>query len=144
MFTISKVFIFLFLLCLWEWGRLWKLSKQKSKVFFKLSVQVYYLLSETEWESKVFLGKGQAYIYSLIYLLNMAGNVNHQQSIYHPLSTLLVGIGDTLAPFLNKSVSLFFKWVSRYILFLAKLKGRGKIFLLNGARKGEEERKITS
>ena len=37
--------------------------------------------------------------------------------------------------FQNKSVNSPFSWVSRYILFLAKLKGKERAFL-EGARRG--------
>ena len=46
---------------------------------------------------------------------------------------LLVRIGNILSQ--NKSVTSAFNWVSRCILFLAKLKGRGRPFL-KGARSG--------
>ena len=38
-------------------------------------------------------------MYPLKYLLKKWGNVNHYQSVLHPLSTLPAGIGDTLAAF---------------------------------------------
>ena len=38
--------------------------------------------------------------------------------------------------FRNKSGESSFKWVPRYILFLAKLKGKGRIFFLEGTRIG--------
>ena len=53
--TIIKVFIILFLLCLWEWGTPWQFLKQISKLTFQLSVQVYSLLGQTEGERKAFL-----------------------------------------------------------------------------------------
>ena len=56
MLTIIKVFIILFLLCLWEQGTPWQFSKQISKLSFQLSVQVYSLLGQTEGERKAFLG----------------------------------------------------------------------------------------
>ena len=48
MLTIIKVFIILFLLYLWEQGTRRKLSKQISKRFFRMSLQVYSLLGQTE------------------------------------------------------------------------------------------------
>ena len=46
---------------------------------------------------------------------------------------LLVRIGNILSQI--KSVNSAFNWVSRYIIFLVKLKGRGRPFL-KGARRG--------
>ena len=50
MLTIIKVFINLFLLCLWEQGTPWQFSKQISKLSFQLSFWIYYLLTQTEGE----------------------------------------------------------------------------------------------
>ena len=52
MLTIIKVFIILFLLCLWEQGTPWQFSKQISKLSFQLSFQIYSLLAQTEGERK--------------------------------------------------------------------------------------------
>ena len=60
--------------------------------------------------------------------LTCEGNVNYYKSVHHLISALL-------GSFQNKSVNSPFNWVSRYILYLAKLKGRGKLFL-EGARRG--------
>ena len=57
MLSNMKVFIILFLLCLWEEGTPWQFSKQISKLSFQLSVQVYSLLDQTEGEKKVFFGE---------------------------------------------------------------------------------------
>ena len=54
--TIIKVFIILFLLCLWEQGTLWQVSKQISKLSFQLSVQVYSLFGQTEEKRKAIFG----------------------------------------------------------------------------------------
>ena len=48
MLTIIKVFIILFLFCLWEQGTPWKFSKQISKLSFQLKFQVYSLFAQTE------------------------------------------------------------------------------------------------
>ena len=53
--TIIKVFIILFLLCQWEQGRSWQFSKEVSKLSFQLSLQIYYLLSQTEGKERSFL-----------------------------------------------------------------------------------------
>ena len=57
MLTIIKVFITLFLFCLWEHtGTPWQFSKQISKLSFQLSFQIYSLLAQTEGERKTFFG----------------------------------------------------------------------------------------
>ena len=56
MLTIIKVFIILFLLCLWEQGTPWQFSKQISKLSFELSLQIYSVLGQTEGERKAFFG----------------------------------------------------------------------------------------
>ena len=48
MLTVIKVFIILFLLCLWEQGTPWQFWKQISKLSFQLSFQIYFLLVQTE------------------------------------------------------------------------------------------------
>ena len=53
MLNIIKVFIILFLLCLWEHGTPCQFSKQISQLSFELSFQVYSLLSQTEEERNV-------------------------------------------------------------------------------------------
>ena len=49
MLTITKVFIILFQLCLWEQGAPWQFSKI-NKLSFQLSFQIYSLLAQTEGE----------------------------------------------------------------------------------------------
>ena len=68
--------------------------------------------------------------------LTCEGNVNHREGVHDPLSTLPVGIENTLVIFLNKSVSSSLKLVSRYVFFLAKLKRRGKPIFGGGKKKG--------
>ena len=61
MLIIIKVFIILFLLCLWE--IVGQFSKQINNFSFQLSVQVYSLLGQSEGEKKAFFGgrkKGEA------------------------------------------------------------------------------------
>ena len=55
-------------------------------------------------------------------------NVNYYKSVHHRENRKHPG------NFQKKSVSSAFNWVSRYILFLAELKGRGRPFL-EGPRK---------
>ena len=61
------------------------------------------------------------------------GNVNHCKSFHHPTPTR--GNRKHSGNFQNKSVSCPFSWVPRYILFLDKLKERGRPFL-DGAESG--------
>ena len=65
--------------------------------------------------------------------LTCGGNASYCKSVHHPIPT-----GEKRehpGNFQNKSVSSSFMRVSRYILFFAKLKGRGVPFL-KGARRG--------
>ena len=59
--------------------------------------------------------------------LTCGDNVNYYKSVLHPIPTF--ENRELLGNFQNKSVSSAFNWVSRYILFLAKLKGKGKLFV---------------
>ena len=60
MLTIIKVFITLFLLCLWEQGAPCQFSKYISKLLsFQLSLQIYSLLAQTEGERETFFGRVQ-------------------------------------------------------------------------------------
>ena len=59
MLTITKVFIILFLLCLWEQGTPWEFLKQISKLPFQLNFPIYSLLAQTEGEGKAFFGRVQ-------------------------------------------------------------------------------------
>ena len=52
--AIRKVFLILSLLCLREQGTPWQLSKQISKLYIQLSVQIYSLLGKTEGDRKAF------------------------------------------------------------------------------------------
>ena len=60
-------------------------------------------------------------------------NVNYYKRAHHPIPTQ--GNREHPGNFQNKSVSFPFNWASRYILFLPKLRGRGRLFL-RGARRG--------
>ena len=58
MLTTSKVFIILFLPCLWKYGMPWQLSKQISKLLFQMSVGLYCLLDQMKVSGRPFLGGG--------------------------------------------------------------------------------------
>ena len=63
--------------------------------------------------------------------LTCGDNVNYYKNAHYPIPTHEKHPSN----FQNKSVSSAFNWVSTYILFLAKLKKRGRPFLA-GARRG--------
>ena len=56
--------------------------------------------------------------------LTRVGNINYYKSVYHPI----------LGNLQKKSVSSPFNWLPRYILFLAKLKRSGRLFLEGAGR----------
>ena len=60
-------------------------------------------------------------------------NVNYYESVHHPIPTR--ENREHPGNFQNKSISSAFNWVSRYILLLANLRGRGRPFL-EGPRRG--------
>ena len=67
-----------------------------------------------------------------IYYMGRGSNVNYYKSVHYPIPSR--GNEEYPGNFQNKSTSSPFNWVSRYILFLPKLKGRGRPFL-RGARR---------
>ena len=97
-----------------------------------MSAQVYSVPSQTEGRRKAFLEWKRI---DLSYELSLTceGNVNYYKSVHHHIPTR--ENREHPGNYQNKSVSSPFNWVSRYILFLAKLKGRGRPFL-EGARRG--------
>ena len=67
--------------------------------------------------------------------LTCVGNVNYFKKFSSSYSCSACGNREHPGNFQNKSVSSPFSWMSSYILFLAKLKRRGRSFL-EGARRG--------
>ena len=63
-----------------------------------MSAQVYSLPGQAELRRNTFL-EGASLDLSSELSLTYEGNVNHYKSVHHPLSTLLVGIGNTLEVF---------------------------------------------
>ena len=59
MLTVIKVFIILFLFCLWEQETPWQFSKQISKLAFQLIFQIYSLLAQTKRERKTLIERVQ-------------------------------------------------------------------------------------
>ena len=129
MFTISKVFTFLSPLPVWKQGIQWQISKQISTLFFQMSAQVYSAPCQTEGKRKAFLDWKNILI--LKQTLICGSNVNCYKSVHHPTC----GNREYTGNFQNKSVSSPFNWVSRCILFLAKLKRIGRSFF-EGCKKG--------
>ena len=97
-----------------------------------MSAQVYSVPGQTEGRRKALL-EWKSIDLSYELSLTCGGNVNYYKSVHHPIPTR--ENREYLGNFQNKSVSSAFNWVSRYILFLVKLKGRGRPFL-KGARRG--------
>ena len=98
-----------------------------------MSAQVYSVPGLTEGRRNAFLEWKSRY---LSYELSSTceGNINYYKSIHHPIPTR-ENREDT-SNSQNISVSYPFSWVFRYIVFLAKLKGRGRP-CLEGARSGD-------
>ena len=59
MLTIIKMYIILFLLCLWEQDPVNFQNKSVYKLSFQLSFQIYSLLAQTEGERETFFGRVQ-------------------------------------------------------------------------------------
>ena len=133
------MFTILCLLCLCgKRNREYPSSFQNKSVSFSFKWADKYImfLAKLKREGRSFWN-GQAKIYPLN-SLTCEGNVNYYKSVHHPIPILPVGIGSTLLAIFKKISLLYFQpfnWVSRYILFLAKLKERGRLFL-EGARMG--------
>ena len=92
-----------------------------------MSVQGYYVPGQTEGRMKAFLewkSIDLSYHLSLI----SGGNVSYYESVHHLIPTH--ENREHHGNFQNRSYwfSSAFNWVSMYILFLAKLKGRGAPF----------------
>ena len=97
-----------------------------------MSVQVYSVPGQTEGRRKAFLEWKNIDLYYKL-SLTYGGNVNYYKSAHKPLPTC----GNRVHPdnFQNKSITPPFSWVAKCILFLVKLKGRGRLFS-KGARTG--------
>ena len=70
----------------------------------------------------------------IILSLEGGGNVNYYKSAHHPIPTQ--GNREHPSNFQSKLASSTFNWVSSYILFLLKLKGRGRLFF-EGCKKDD-------
>ena len=87
---------------------------------------LYSVPGQTEGRSKTFL-EWKSIDLSHELSLTCGGNVNYYKSVHHPIPTRENRKHSGI--FKNKSIISAFNGVSRYILFLAKLKGRGIPFL---------------
>ena len=137
---ISRVFTNLFLICLCRnreyHGNFQSKTVISKELFCQKSAQV-------KWEGRPFWSGQKAKIYSLDLFssLNLLptyrSNVKYYKNVHHPIPTLPVGTGSTLPIFkINQYINSLFNWVSRYILFLPKLKGKERPFL-EGCKKGD-------
>ena len=88
-----------------------------------MSAQVYSVPGQNEGRRKAFLEWGGGNVNSF---MGGGGNVNYYKSVHHPIPTW--GNREHPGNFQSKSVSSPFNWVSRYILFWPKLKGKGRPF----------------
>ena len=75
---------------------------------------------------KIKMSKKQ--IYSLNYLLHIGIMLTISEEFTILCLICLRGNREYTDSFQDKSVSFSFKWVPKYILFLAKLKGEGRLF----------------
>ena len=109
-----------------------------------MSAQVYSVPGQTEGRSKTFLEWKSIDLSSKLSLKcggGGGGNVNYYKSVHSPIPTS--GNREHSGNFRNKSVSSPFKRVSRYILFLAKLKGSGEEGLFWRVQEAEAHCEIT-
>ena len=97
--------------------------KKISKLFFQMSVQVY---DAPNWRE-------QGGLLNSFKFLTCGVNFNYHKIVHHLIPTH--GNIEQPGNFQIIAVSSPFSGVSRYILILAKLEGRGKPFL-RGARRG--------
>ena len=90
---------------------------------FKWVLKDVLFLAKQKWKGRLF---SSIDLFSKLFL-TCGGNVNYYKSVHHPIPTR--GNREHPRNSQNKSVSSPFIWVSRYIFFLSKLKGRGRPFL---------------
>ena len=126
MLTIRKVFTILCLLCLCG----------ISKLFFQMSVRVYSVPGQTEGTRKAFWSE-QTQIYPLNCLLHM-GVMLTNINVFIFLFLHCLWEQGTPRQSKNKSARSPLNWVSRYVLFLVKVKRRKSFWGLGGGgcRKG--------
>ena len=91
-----------------------------------MSAQVYSVPGQTEGKRKTFF-EWESIDISFELSLTCEVNIDNYKSVHHPIPTR--GNREHPRNFQNKSVSSAFNWVFRYIIFLTKLKGKGRLFL---------------
>ena len=116
-------------LCVWNSENPGRFQNKSASLFLKW-VPEYILLGEGR--QKAFLEWKSIKISSKL-SLTCDWNFSYYKSVYHPFPTC--GNKEHPSNFQNKSLSSPFSWVSRYILFLAKLKRKGRPFLKVARRK---------
>ena len=100
---------------------------------FKWVLKDVLFLAKQKWKGRLF---SSIDLFSKLFL-TCGGNVNYYKSAHHPIPTR--GNRENLGNFQNKLVISPFNSVSRYIPFLAKLKGRGRPFLEDARRESHCE-----
>ena len=109
------------------------LSKQIRKLFFQWSPQVYSVPGQAEGRKKAFLELTSIDLFSKL-SITCGGNVNYCKSVHHPIHTVPVGIGNTLAIFKTKQKTLLS--VECPGIFSSWPNWRGEEGLFWGCRKG--------
>ena len=133
MLTIRKGFTILSLLCLCGNGEyLLSFQNKPASSSFKWVPKYILFLAKLKGKGRPFLEWTSIYLSSKLSLT--CGDILTISKIFVTLFLLCPANREHLRNFQNKSVSSLFDWVSRYILFLAKLKKRGRPFF-ESARK---------
>ena len=70
-----------------------------------MSAQLYSVPDQTEGKKKTFLEWTSIDLFSKL-SLTWGGNVNYYKSVHHPIPTLRVGLGNTLAIFETNECAL--------------------------------------
>ena len=83
---------------MWEYRIPWQFSKQISKLLFQMSAQIHSVTSQNEGRRNVFLEWTTIGLSSKVFL-TCGGNVSYYKTVHHPISTLPVGIGNTITIF---------------------------------------------
>ena len=92
-----------------------------------MSAQVYSVPGQCKGRRKAVLEWKIICLFSKL-SLTCEGNVNYYKNVHHPNIPTLAN-REHPGNFQKKSVGSPFNWIFRFILFLAKLKGRGRPFL---------------
>ena len=107
-------------------------TKQTSKFFFHMNIQVYFIPCQTEGRRRAFLEWKSIYL-SFKLSLTCCSNDSCYKSVHDPISTLLVGKGNTLA-ILKQVNKLSFQLNFCLYSLLGQVEGE-KVLILEGARR---------